>query len=746
MQRGEHAPGAVEDARDAAGVQPRVDPAELHGPGHAQPLAERGAADVRLGEQERVAGDHAGADGEAVALAGLHGQAQAGEPRQARAPGARGQHDRVGLHVPRGRPDPADRAAVRLEAEDLGALEDLGARAAQPGAEAGDERGRQDVPVLPDAQSRAGPRAQGGLGLAQLGSLEDPGGKVVAQVPHGLQAGQEPPGGVGLAGGHEEPLLVQLHGHAVGPHRVHEPEDPPAELRERPHAGGVVAGVAAQGEAQEPRQHPRQLGGGEVQRRAPVDERAQAVGGQPGLGERPGLRRREPARVARGRRAADPVALHHGDAGPGAAQGVRAAQAGDPAADDRHVGAGGGRRGAGHGGHRRRKMPSRGRLRVLPAGPGARPAARLGAGRRPPLPARHGERGAGRAHRPGARARRAQRPRVGARAPDAGSRLRGGPARRPHRGLPRAPARGGPGRAVGRRACPGRAGDVGRGAPHRRGRPRGGRRRPGRPAGAGPRPRASRGPPRRAGPRLRLDVPQQRRAGGRARPAPRRRARRDPRLGRARRQRRGADLLGPRGRPGHLPAPAGLVSRARRRPARDGRPVGGGLHGERPAASRHHGRGLPAGLRRARRPGGPALRARPAARRGRPGPVRPGPDGADARLRGGLPGAGRARGAPGRRGGGRTPGGLHGGRLQPRLQPVLSARGARGARGELRRHPRPMARRPGGAGRGGARRRPGARGDRGRPPGPDALVLSAARRQKRSQRTLAVPLTQRTRV
>ena len=94
-------------------------------------------------------------------------------------------------------------------------------------------------------------------------------------------------------------------------------------------------------------------------------------------------------------------------------------------------------------------------------------------------------------------------------------------------------------------------------------------------------------------------------------PRPWRRARGDHRLGRARRKRRRADLLGPRRGPRDLPAPTGLVPRPRRSAPRDRRIRRGGKHGQRAAAARDHGRRLPARVRRDRRcrscvPSGPS--------------------------------------------------------------------------------------------------------------------------------------------
>ena len=127
-----------------------------------------------------------------------------------------------------------------------------------------------------------------------------------------------------------------------------------------------------------------------------------------------------------------------------------------------------------------------------------------------------------------------------------------------------------------------------------------------------------------------------------------RRARGDHRLGRARRQRRRADLLGPRRRPRDLPAPAGLVPRARWSAASHRRTGRGGEHGERAAPARDHRRRLPARVRRDRRADRASLQARSDHGRGRPGRVGVRPDRPDARLRGRLPDARRARRAASR--------------------------------------------------------------------------------------------------
>lgn len=129
---------------------------------------------------------------------------------------------------------------------------------------------------------------------------------------------------------------MELELDPVRGHLVDEVEHSPAEPRERSPPAPVVALVAVRPEAHEPGHEEGEVARAEVEGGVDAEERPEAIQGEAGLRERPGLRGRDPAAVAvrGGLAGADRPRLDDRHVGVTLAQVVGRAEAGHPAPDD----------------------------------------------------------------------------------------------------------------------------------------------------------------------------------------------------------------------------------------------------------------------------------------------------------------------------------------------------------------------------------------------------------------------------
>ena len=161
LPRHERLPRAGHDRVDPPPVEAVVDAAELHRAADAHAVTVRRHAHVHVREQDRVRRHDRGPDREAVALAGLHRDGDADGVRERRRPRARSEHDGVRLEVAGGGAHVRQPVPLAHQLEDLGALLDVHAVAAQRGGQAGGDRvglarasaGARGSPRSPPAES-----------------------------------------------------------------------------------------------------------------------------------------------------------------------------------------------------------------------------------------------------------------------------------------------------------------------------------------------------------------------------------------------------------------------------------------------------------------------------------------------------------------------------------------------------------------------------------------------------------------
>ena len=291
-----------------------VEAAELHRPADPH-LGRRAGVQPTWTSASRIEWlrDDARLDEEAVALAGLHREADADQLRERRRPRAGGEQERVGGVVALRGADAVDgRAVGRPRTSVTSASSTIStpiSRSFVGDSRREASRGARASAGGPGSRRRSRRRAPARSACSSA-VIEDVVGQVVAVGAHRLQLRELLARGLRLARGDQHPHPVKLELDAVLAHLVDEVEDVVAERGERLDAVLVVAGVAVGHEAQQPR---RQLAAAsralEVEGRAAVEQRADPVPGEARLGQRPGLRRAQPAAVAPGGAAADGVGL-----------------------------------------------------------------------------------------------------------------------------------------------------------------------------------------------------------------------------------------------------------------------------------------------------------------------------------------------------------------------------------------------------------------------------------------------------
>ena len=172
LERGSRAP--VDDRVDPALVEPAVDAAELHRAADPDPVAVGRAADVHVGEQDRVRRHHARADVEAVALARPPSAARRRPSAPARSSTRPAASTTMSASMsPAGRAHRRQPPALAHQLDHLGALADLDAVAAQHRGEARRERVGRTCQCSRISEPGGHSIGQRGLELVQLGAGDD---------------------------------------------------------------------------------------------------------------------------------------------------------------------------------------------------------------------------------------------------------------------------------------------------------------------------------------------------------------------------------------------------------------------------------------------------------------------------------------------------------------------------------------------------------------------------------------------